>query len=85
MRAFIFPGQGSQKVGMGKLWYDKYPEAKNIFDKVDDILQESLSKKIFEGQEDELTNTENAQPALLTVSIAILEVIKKGLVVSQCL
>ena len=65
-------GHLKKEVGSGIIWYPK-----KIFEEVDDILQESLSKKIFEGLEDELTSTENAQPALLTVSIAILEVIKK--------
>ena len=76
MKAFIFPGQGSQIVGMGKIWNDNYSEAKKIFQEVDKILCEPLSKIIFEGSEVELTKTENAQPAILTTSIAILEVIK---------
>ena len=76
MKAFIFPGQGSQIVGMGKIWNDNYSEAKKIFQEVDQILREPLSKIIFEGPEVELTKTENAQPAILTTSIAILEVIK---------
>ena len=76
MKAFIFPGQGSQIVGMGKIWHDNYSEAKKIFQEVDQILREPLSKIIFEGPEVELTKTENAQPAILTTSIAILEVIK---------
>tara|TARA_B100001013_G_C24613317_1_gene444128 strand:- start:357 stop:1304 length:948 start_codon:yes stop_codon:yes gene_type:complete len=76
MKAFIFPGQGSQKVGMGKNWYNNYSEAKKIFQEVDEILDEPLSKIIFNGPDDLLTKTENAQPAILTTSIATLEVIK---------
>ena len=76
MNAFIFPGQGSQIVGMGKHWYDDYIDAKKIFSEVDKILNKPLSKIIFEGPEKELTKTENAQPAILTTSIAMLEVIK---------
>ena len=76
MKAFIFPGQGSQIVGMGKHWYDDYIEAKKIFSEVDKILNKPLSKIIFQGPEKELTKTENAQPAILTTSIAMLEVIK---------
>lgn len=75
--SFIFPGQGSQIVGMGKIWYEKYPKAREIFDNVDEILKEPLSKIIFDGPDNLLTKTENAQPAILTTSIAILEVIKE--------
>ena len=76
MKAFIFPGQGSQKVGMGKNWYNNYSEPKKIFQEVDKILDEPLSKIIFNGPDNLLTRTENAQPAILTTSIATLEVIK---------
>lgn len=68
--AFLFPGQGSQFVGMGKELYAQYPEAKAVFDAVDDALGERLSNLCFDGPEDTLKLTANTQPAILTVSIA---------------
>ena len=76
MNSIIFPGQGSQYVGMGYDWYENYSEAKKIFNEADKILKEPLSNIIFKGPEDLLTKTNNAQPAILIVSIAVLEVIK---------
>lgn len=75
--AFIFPGQGSQAVSMGKDLYDNYPVAKEIFEKVDETLKQNLSSIIFEGPLEDLTKTENTQPALMAVSVAFLEAIKK--------
>ncbi|MEJ5166933.1 MAG: ACP S-malonyltransferase [Thermoanaerobaculia bacterium] len=75
--AFLFPGQGSQYKGMGKDFYDTFPEARKIFEEADRYLNFSLSKIIFDGTEDELKRTEITQPAILTVSVAIYEVIKK--------
>ena len=70
MIAFMFPGQGSQKVGMGKALADTYPICRQTFDEADAALGEPLSQIIFEGPEDRLTLTENAQPAILTASVA---------------
>jgi len=78
MQAFVFPGQGSQSVGMGKDVYDAFPEAREVFQEVDDALGQRLSKIIFEGPEVDLTLTENAQPALMVVSVAIARVLEKG-------
>jgi len=75
-RAFVFPGQGSQAVGMGKELVDAFPAAKEVLQEVDDALSQKLSKLMFEGPEDELTLTENAQPALMAVSMAALAVLK---------
>ncbi len=75
--AFVFPGQGAQYVGMGKDFYEKYPAAKRIFDEADSALGFSISKLCFEGPEEELRLTKNTQPAILTVSIAIYEVMKE--------
>ena len=76
-KSLVFPGQGSQKIGMGKEFFDNFQIAKEVFQNVDDSLSQNLSKLIFNGPLDELTLTENAQPAIMTVSIAILEVLKK--------
>ncbi|MEM0908697.1 MAG: ACP S-malonyltransferase [Pseudomonadota bacterium] len=68
--AFVFPGQGSQSVGMGRALYDAYPAARDVFDTVDDALGEKLSSVIFEGPDETLRLTANAQPALMAVSLA---------------
>ena len=74
--AFIFPGQGSQRVGMGKDLYDNFQVAKEVFQEVDDALSINLSRIIFEGEEEELKLTINTQPALMAVSFAIVRVIE---------
>lgn len=76
-RAFLFPGQGSQMVGMAKDFYDNFSAARDVFNEVDETLGEDLTKIIFEGPQDLLTVTENAQPAIMTASIAMLEVLKQ--------
>lgn len=75
--ALIFPGQGSQKIGMGKDLYDNYAVAKDVFLRVDDALEFKLSEIIFGENQDELNLTSNAQPAIMTTSIAYFEVLKK--------
>jgi [acyl-carrier-protein] S-malonyltransferase len=68
--AFVFPGQGSQRVGMGQALFETYPECRAVFDEADAALGEPLSRVSFEGPEDQLRLTENTQPAILTVSVA---------------
>ena len=70
MRAFVFPGQGSQKIGMGKDLAESFPSAKAVFDEVDEALGENFSALVFDGSDDELKLTENTQPALMAVSLA---------------
>ncbi len=75
--AFVFPGQGSQAVGMGKDLAETFAEARALFQEVDDALGRNLSKIMFEGPEDELRLTENAQPALMAVSLAVMAVLRE--------
>ncbi|WP_168453338.1 ACP S-malonyltransferase [Sphingopyxis microcysteis] len=77
MRAFIFPGQGSQSVGMGKALADASPAAREVFQEVDDALGQKLFQLMTEGPEDQLTLTENAQPAIMANAIATLRVLEK--------
>lgn len=74
--AFVFPGQGSQAVGMGKALAEAYPAAREVFAQVDDALGEKLSALMFEGPAETLTLTANAQPALMAVSLAAMRVLK---------
>lgn len=76
--AFLFPGQGTQTIGMGKDLYEKYDEVKNIYNKVKEITGIDIAKISFEGPEEELNKTQNTQLAVLTESLAILEVLKKN-------
>jgi [acyl-carrier-protein] S-malonyltransferase len=76
-RAFIFPGQGSQFVGMGKDLYDTFPEARDVFEEINESLSRKLSKMMFEGPESDLNLTENTQPALMAVSMAAVRVLEK--------
>lgn len=75
-RAFVFPGQGAQTIGMGKALADAYPAAKAVFEEVDNALGEKLSALIWEGEQDQLTLTENAQPALMATSLAVLRALE---------
>ncbi len=75
-RAFIFPGQGAQTIGMGKDLADAYPASRAIFDEVDEALGEKLSSLIWEGEIDTLTLTENAQPALMATSLAAMRALE---------
>ena len=71
--ALIFPGQGAQYIGMGKDLYDNYPQAKEVFDKANDILKIDIKKLCFEGSKEELSTTRISQPAILTTSIAAMK------------
>lgn len=78
MTAWLFPGQGTQKVGMGRALYAHFPAAKAVFDAADDALNEPFSRLIFEGPADDLIQTANAQPAILTASIAALAALREA-------
>lgn len=75
-RAFVFPGQGSQAVGMGKALAEAFPAARLVFEEVDEALKQKLSKLMFEGPESDLVLTENAQPALMAMSVAVVRVLE---------
>jgi len=75
--AFIFPGQGSQYTGMGKDLAESFPEARDVFQEVDESLGQNLSHLMFEGPEDDLNLTENTQPALMAVSVAVARILEK--------
>ncbi|WP_290689859.1 MULTISPECIES: ACP S-malonyltransferase [unclassified Haematobacter] len=76
MRAFVFPGQGAQTIGMGRALAESYPAARAVFAEVDEALGQSLSRLVWEGDQDELTLTENAQPALMATSIAAMRALE---------
>ena len=76
-RAFIFPGQGSQAVGMGKALADTFAAAREVFQEVDDALNQKLSKLMWEGPESDLVLTENAQPAIMAASYAIIRILER--------
>jgi len=76
-RAFLFPGQGSQTIGMGKALADAFVPAREVFQEVDDALSQKLSALMWEGPESDLTLTENAQPAIMALSIAIIRVLQR--------
>ena len=77
MFSIIFPGQGSQMVGMGKELYDKFDMVKKLFNEADDTLNFSISKLILEGPKEELDLTINTQPAIFLISYSIFKVVKK--------
>ena len=76
-RAFLFPGQGSQKIGMGKELADAFAPAREVFQEVDDALSQKLSRIMWEGPESDLVLTENAQPAIMAASIAVVRILEK--------
>src|SRR5262249_58719579 len=85
-RAFVFPGQGSQAVGMGRALAEAFPAARELFEEVDDALAQRLYRLMIEGPESDLTLTENAQPALMAVSLAAVRVLERemGYALKDC-
>ena len=79
--AFVFPGQGAQYAGMGKDFYDNFKESREIFHRANEALGFDITKLCFEGPNEELSITKITQPALLTVCLAIYEVLKRGLMI----
>src|SRR5580704_12931195 len=77
IRSLVFPGQGSQSVGMGQALAGAFTEARDVFQEVDEALGQNLTKLMFEGPADDLKLTENAQPALMAVSMAVIRVLDK--------
>ncbi len=77
VRAFVFPGQGAQAVGMGKELAQAFRDARDVFEEVDEALKQNLTRLMFEGPEDALTLTENAQPALMAMSLAVMRVLER--------
>jgi [acyl-carrier-protein] S-malonyltransferase len=75
--ALIFPGQGSQAIGMGKGLAENFLEAREVFQEVDEVLQQNLSKLMWQGEEADLTNTANAQPAIMAVGMAVVRIVQK--------
>ncbi len=83
-RALVFPGQGAQTIGMGKALAEAYPAARSVFEEVDEALGQKLSALIWEGEQGELTLTENAQPALMATSLAALRALEaEGMALSD--
>ena len=84
-KAFVFPGQGSQAVGMGQALAEAFAPARHVFEEIDDALSQKLTKVMFEGPDDELRLTENAQPALMAVSMAIVRTLSEegGIVLDE--
>ena len=78
MRTFVFPGQGSQFIGMGKDLAEAFPIARDVFQEVDDALSQNLTKIMFEGPDTELNLTENTQPALMAVSVAVARILQQA-------
>src|ERR1700679_1397500 len=76
-RAFLFPGQGSQAVGMGKTLAEAFPVGRAVFEEVDDALSQKLSRIMWDGPDSDLTLTENAQPAIMAASLAIIAILKQ--------
>ena len=77
MFSVLFPGQGSQSVGMAKVFYDNFEYVKSLYQEADDLLKNQISKLILEGPKDQLDLTENTQPAIFLVSYSIFQVIQK--------
>ncbi len=83
--AFVFPGQGAEYVGMGKDLYEKYKEAREVYDKVQDIIKIDVKNISFEGSIEDLTQTKNTQISILTMSLAILKILEKNKIKSDIL
>ena len=80
---FLFPGQGAQNVGMGKDLYDEYEEVKKVYDKVKELTNIDIAKISFEGPEEVLNETKHTQLAILTMSLGILEILKKHSILAE--